>query len=84
MHIFHEKNGNYLEKIDDLSGLSKDKPLLSLSFLIIFSLAGILTCGFFAKFYVFMAVMRGNVFISNMGLLRQNISLLYLDQNHLF
>ena len=42
----------YTEEIEDLSGLSKEKPILALSFLILFfSLAGIPPLGgFFANF----------------------------------
>ena len=55
-----KRNDEYYEQIDDLSGLSKNHPLLSFSFLIIlFSLAGIPPlAGFFAKFYVFKAVIE--------------------------
>ena len=50
-----KRNNQYYEDIDDLSGLSKNHPLLSLSLLLIlFSLAGIPPlAGFFAKFYIF-------------------------------
>ena len=50
-----KRNDQYYEDIDDLSGLSKNHPLLSLSLLVIlFSLAGIPPlAGFFAKFYIF-------------------------------
>ena len=46
-----KRNNQYYEDIDDLSGLSKNHPLLSLSLLVIlFSLAGIPPlAGFFAK-----------------------------------
>ena len=55
-----KKDDKYFENIDDLSGLSKNHPLLSLSLLIVlFSLAGIPPlAGFFAKFYVFLAVLE--------------------------
>jgi len=55
-----KRNDKYYENIDDLSGLSKNHPLISLSLLIIlFSLAGIPPmAGFFAKFYVFTAVVK--------------------------
>jgi len=59
--IFMMKRENiFYENINDLSGLSKNHPMLALSFLIIlFSLAGIPPlAGFFAKFYVFMAVIE--------------------------
>ena len=59
--IFMMKRENvFYENINDLSGLSKNHPMIALSFLIIlFSLAGIPPlAGFFAKFYVFMAVIE--------------------------
>ena len=54
-----KRKEQYFESIDDLSGLSKNHPLLSLSLLIVlFSLAGIPPlAGFFAKFYIFKAVL---------------------------
>ena len=65
MEFFHvcillKKDGEYKENISDLSGVSKKHPLLAISFLIIlFSLAGIPPLGgFFAKFYVFSAVLE--------------------------
>ena len=52
------RDEKYFENIQDLSGLSKNHPLLSFCFLIVlFSLAGIPPlAGFFAKFYIFSAV----------------------------
>ena len=51
--LMMKRNNIYYENLDDLSGLSKNHPLLSLSLLVIlFSLAGIPPlAGFFAKFY---------------------------------
>ena len=66
--LMMKRNNEYYEDIDDLSGLSKNHPLLSLSLLVIlFSLAGIPPlAGFFAKFYIFKSVIRTiNVFFSN-------------------
>ena len=74
------RNDNYYENIDDLSGLSKNHPLLSLSLLIIlFSLAGIPpTAGFFAKFYVFTAVIKQEMYyLAIVGLLSAVISAFY-------
>ena len=59
--IFMMKRENiFYENINDLSGLSKNHPLLALSFLIIlFSLAGIPPlAGFFAKIYIFLSVIE--------------------------
>ena len=74
------RNNNYFENIDDLSGLSKNHPILSLSLLIIlFSLAGIPPmAGFFAKFYVFMAVIEQSMyFLAIVGLLSTVIAAFY-------
>ena len=70
----------YYESIEDLSGLSKNHPLLSFSLLIIlFSLAGIPPlAGFFAKFYVFMAVIEQKMyFLAIVGLLSTVIAAFY-------
>jgi len=67
-----KRNDQYYEDIDDLSGLSKNHPLLSLSLLVIlFSLAGIPPlAGFFAKFYIFKAVIEQSMyFLAIVGLL---------------
>jgi len=75
-----KRNDKYYENIDDLSGLSKNHPLISLSLLIIlFSLAGIPpTAGFFAKFYVFSAVIKESMyFLAITGLLSTVISAFY-------
>jgi len=75
-----KKNGEYKENISDLSGVSKKHPLLAISFLIIlFSLAGIPPLGgFFAKFYVFSAVIEQKMFaLAIIGLLTTVISAFY-------
>ena len=75
-----KRNNQYYEDIDDLSGLSKNHPLLSLSFLIIlFSLAGIPPlAGFFAKFYIFTAVLEQSMyFLAIVGLLSTVIAAFY-------
>ncbi len=74
------KNNKYLENINDLSGLSKHHPILSFSMLIIlFSLAGIPPlAGFFAKFYVFMAVLeRSMYFLAIIGLMSAVVGSFY-------
>ena len=74
------RNSEYYESIEDLSGLSKNHPLLSFSLLIIlFSLAGIPPlAGFFAKFYVFMAVIEQKMyFLAIVGLLSTVIAAFY-------
>ena len=74
------KNNVYYEKIEDLSGLSKSHPYLSFSLLIIlFSLAGIPPlAGFFAKFYIFLAVIEKSMyFLAIIGLLSTVIAAFY-------
>jgi NADH-quinone oxidoreductase subunit N len=75
-----KKDGEYKENISDLSGASKKHPLLAISFLIIlFSLAGIPPLGgFFAKFYVFSAVLEQKMYaLAIIGLLTTVISAFY-------
>ena len=70
----------FYENINELSGLSKNQPILALSFLIIlFSLAGIPPlAGFFAKFYVFMAVIESGMYLlAIIGLVTTVISAFY-------
>ena len=74
------KDKVYFEKINDLSGLSKNHPILSFSLLIIlFSLAGIPPlAGFFAKFYIFMAVIEVEMYaLAIIGLLSTVIAAFY-------
>ncbi|MBC8304123.1 MAG: NADH-quinone oxidoreductase subunit NuoN [Pelagibacterales bacterium] len=74
------RNENYFEHIEDLSGLSKNHPILSFSMLIIlFSLAGIPPlAGFFAKFYIFMTVIEQSMyFLAIIGLLSTVIAAFY-------
>ena len=75
-----KRNDEYFENIDDLSGLSKNHPLLSLSLLIIlFSLAGIPPlAGFFAKFYIFKSVIEQSMyFLAIVGLLSTVVAAFY-------
>ena len=75
-----KKDGVYKENISDLSGVSKKNPLLAIAFLIIlFSLAGIPPLGgFFAKFYVFTAVLEQKMYtLAIIGLLTTVISAFY-------
>jgi len=75
-----KKDGEYKENISDLSGISKKHPILSLSFLVIlFSLAGIPPLGgFFAKFYVFTAVVEQQMYtLAIIGLLTTVLSAFY-------
>ena len=75
-----KRNDQYYETIDDLSGLSKNHPVLSLSLLIIlFSLAGIPPlAGFFAKFYVFKSIIEQSMyFLAIVGLLSTVVAAFY-------
>ena len=79
--IFMMKRENiFYENINDLSGLSKNHPILAFGFLIIlFSLAGIPPlAGFFAKFYVFMAVIEVKMYtLAIIGLITTVVSAFY-------
>ena len=78
--LMMKRNDQYFETIEDLSGLSKNHPLLSLSLMIIlFSLAGIPPlAGFFAKFYIFMSVINQSMFfLAIIGLLASVIAAFY-------
>ena len=74
------RNDRYFENLDDLSGLSKNHPILSFCLMIIlFSLAGIPPlAGFFAKFYIFMSVIEAEMYLlAIIGLLTTVISAFY-------
>ena len=78
--LMMKRNNTYFEELDDLSGLSKNHPLLSLSLLVIlFSLAGIPPlAGFFAKFYIFKSVIEQSMyFLAIVGLLSTVIAAFY-------
>ena len=78
--LMMKRNNIYYEQIDDLSVLSKNHPLLSISLLIIlFSLAGIPPlAGFFAKFYIFKAVLDQSMYyLAIIGLLSTVIAAFY-------
>ena len=75
-----KKEGKYKEEINDLSGISKNHPLIAMSFLIIlFSLAGVPPLGgFFAKFYIFISVIDNEMYmLAIIGLLSTVISAFY-------
>ena len=79
--IFMMKRENtYYENIDDLSGLSKNHPVMAICMLLLlFSLAGIPPlAGFFAKFYVFMAILKSEMYyLAIVGLTTTVISAYY-------
>ena len=75
-----KRNGKFFDNLEDLSGLSKNHPVISLSLLILlFSLAGIPPmAGFFAKFYVFMSVIEKSMyFLAIVGLISTVVSAFY-------
>ena len=75
-----KRNNQYFESIYDLSGISKNHPLLSLSLLVIlFSLAGIPpVAGFFAKLYIFKSIIEQSMyFLAIVGLLSTVIAAFY-------
>ena len=78
--LMMKRNNKYYEDLEDLSGLSKNHPLLSLSLLVIlFSLAGIPPlAGFFAKFYIFKSVLEQSMFfLAIVGLLSTVVAAFY-------
>ena len=83
-------DGKYTEKIEDLSGLSKEKPIFAFSFLILFfSLAGIPPLGgFFAKFLFSCLLIESELYaLAIIGLLTTVISAFYYlkdNKNYLF
>ena len=75
-----KRNNQFFDNLEDLSGLSKNHPVMSLSLLILlFSLAGIPPmAGFFAKFYIFMSVVEQSMyFLAIVGLVSTVISAFY-------
>jgi NADH-quinone oxidoreductase subunit N len=75
-----KNNNSYIEKISELSGLSKSKPIISLSIAIIMlSLAGIPPfAGFFGKFYIFIAAVEADlIFLAVLGVISSVISAYY-------
>jgi len=79
--IFMMRRENiYYENTSELSGLSKNHPMLAFSFLLVFfSLAGIPPlAGFFAKFYIFMAVIESQMYaLAIIGLVTTVVSAFY-------
>tara|TARA_B100001027_G_scaffold216955_1_gene195460 strand:- start:24174 stop:25592 length:1419 start_codon:yes stop_codon:yes gene_type:complete len=78
--LFFSRHKVYSEDIRDLGGLSKNHPIIAACFcLILFSLAGIPPlAGFFAKFYIFKAVIESEMYIlAIIGLLSTVVSAFY-------
>ncbi len=78
--LLMKREGKYVEEIEELSGVSKNHPMMSFGLLIIlFSLAGIPPlAGFFAKFYIFMAVIESEMYtLAIVGLVTTVLSAFY-------
>ena len=86
----------YIDQINELSGLSKDKPMVALSLAIVMlSMAGIPPfAGFFGKFYIFIAALNADlILLAVLGVLSSVISafyylriikVMYFDENEEF
>lgn len=78
--LLMKREGVYVEQVADLAGLSRTRPMLALAMAaFMFSLAGIPPlAGFFGKFYVIMAAIKGGlVALAVIGLLSSVISCYY-------
>ena len=74
------RNGQPVEQISDFAGLSRTNPLLAFMFaMLLFSLAGIPPlAGFFAKWYVFVAAIKANLFtLAVIGVLTSVVGAFY-------
>jgi NADH-quinone oxidoreductase subunit N len=74
------RNGQMVEKLSDLAGLSRSRPGLALAMLVfMFSFAGIPPmAGFFGKFYVFVAAIHAHYYmLAVIGVLTSVISAYY-------
>jgi len=70
----------YVEKISDLAGLSKNKPIYSLSIgIIMLSMAGIPPlAGFFGKFYIFISALNAELYyLAILGVISSVIAAYY-------
>ena len=75
-----KRNGQAFEQISDFAGLSRTNPLLAFFFaMFLFSLAGIPPlAGFFAKWYVFVAAIKANLFtLAVIGVLTSVVGAFY-------
>jgi len=74
------RDGVLVEEISDLAGLARTNPALAFFFaMLLFSLAGIpWLAGFFAKWYVFVAAMKANLFaLAVLGVLTSVVGAYY-------
>jgi NADH-quinone oxidoreductase subunit N len=75
-----KRDGVNVENISDFAGLSRTNPLIAFFFaMLLFSLAGVPPlAGFFAKWYVFVAAIRANLFaLSVIGVLTSVVGAYY-------
>src|SRR5881275_1997790 len=75
-----KRNGQPVEQISDFAGLSRTNPLLAFFFaMLLFSLAGIPPlAGFFAKWYVFVAAIKADLFtLAVVGVLSSVVGAFY-------
>ena len=75
-----KRKGNMVENISDLSGLSKNQPMLALALTILmFSMSGIPPlAGFFGKFFIFQAAVNAHLYtLSIIGVLTSVIAAYY-------
>ena len=75
-----KRNGKHVENISDFAGLSRTNPVLAFVFaMLLFSLAGVPPlAGFFAKWYVFVAAIKANLFtLSVIGVLTSVVGAYY-------
>jgi NADH-quinone oxidoreductase subunit N len=75
-----KRDGEHVENISDLAGLSRTNPTLAFIFaMLLFSLAGVPPlAGFFAKWYVFVAAIKANLFtLSVIGVLTSVVGAYY-------
>jgi NADH-quinone oxidoreductase subunit N len=74
------RNGQQVETISDLAGLSRTQPVVAFLFaMLMFSLAGIPPlAGFFAKFYVFVAAVQSGLYtLAVIGVLASVVGAFY-------
>src|SRR5579864_1407413 len=75
-----KRNGEHVENISDVAGLSRTNPTLAFVFaMLLFSLAGVPPlAGFFAKWYVFSAAVKANLFaLAVIGVLTSVVGAFY-------
>ena len=78
--LFNEKRTKYIEEINELSGISKNHPLMCFRITnnIIFSSRNSAISRFFAKFYIFMSVIESGMYtLAIIGLITTVVSAFY-------